>query len=197
MGVVFEHNHECWPDVINGPRIMLKKINPTLENAQMFFDAVQNNIHHLKDSFDFLVHKITTVDETLAYLTESQKEADLGRRDNYGIFYNDTFIGIIFVWGGRHTEREILYWLTEDACRHGFMNEALELVEGEHAKSAPRRELFAIVNDKARASASLLMKRGYSCDGASFWKMPNVKHKPLVVAKQPIKIEQTEGRIYG
>ena len=54
MGVVFEHNHECWPDVINGPRIMLKKINPTLENAQMFFDAVQNNIHHLKDSFDFL-----------------------------------------------------------------------------------------------------------------------------------------------
>ena len=35
MGVVFEHNYVCWPDVINGPRIMLKKINPTLENENI------------------------------------------------------------------------------------------------------------------------------------------------------------------
>lgn len=195
MASVFRYNSDCWPDVIQGPRVMLKKITPTYENAKMFFEAVQNNITHLKDSFDFLVHKITTIDETLAYLTESQREADLGRRDNYGIFYDDTFIGIIFVWGGRHTEREVLYWLTEEACRHGFMNEALELVEGEQAKSAPRRELFAIVNDKARASAALLMKRGYSFDGTSFWKMPVVK--PAVVASQSLKIPQKEGRIYG
>ncbi len=195
MASVFRYNSDCWPDVIQGPRVMLKKITPTYENAKMFFDAVQNNITHLKDSFDFLVHKITTIDETLAYLTESQREADLGRRDNYGIFYDDTFIGIIFVWGGRHTEREVLYWLTEEACRHGFMNEALELVEGEQAKTAPRRGLFAIVNDKARASAALLMKRGYSFDGASFWKMPVVK--PVVVVSQSLKIPQKEERTHG
>ncbi len=195
MDFDFRHDQTYWPDVMNGPRIMLKKIQPTVEDAQMFFDAIQNNVYHLKDSFDFLVHKITTINETLDYLTESQREADLGRRDNYGIFYDDTFIGIIFVWGGRHTEREILYWLTEDACGHGFMDEALDLIEQEHIKSAPHRNLFAIVNDKARASAALLIKRGYSFKGTSFWKMP--VPKPVVVAKQSIQTPQIQGRIHG
>lgn len=175
---------------------MLKKMTPTLENAGIFFEAIQNNINHLKDSFDFLVHKITTKDEALVYLKETQREADSRQLDNYGIFFDNTFIGVIFVWGDRHTEREVLYWLTEDACGHGFMNEALELVEKEQIKSAPYRALLAIVNEKAKASAGLLMKRGYVQTGISFWKVP-LQPQLQKLSKHSLKISKMEERTYG
>lgn len=197
MSSFFQHNPNCWPDTITANRVMLKKITPTRENAEMLFNAVQNNIYHLKDSFDFLIHKISTVDDALTYLNETQREVNLGRCDNYGVFFEDSFVGVVCILGDKRSEREVLYWLTEEACGHGFMNDALDLVEREHAKSAPYRQLFAIVNEKAKASAALLMRRGYSFSGLSFWKMPSSHDKPGLIAKHLFKIPQKGGRFYG
>lgn len=196
MSVAFQHNQDCWPDTMMGARVLLKKMTPTLENAELFYEAIQNNMCHLKDSFDFLIHKITTVDEAMSHLKKYQREAELGCRDNYGIFFDDTFIGVIFLCGDRYSEREVLYWLTEDACGHGFMNETLALIEQKHAELAPNMELFAIVNEKAKASAELLMNRGYVQTGVSFWKVPCQQY-PQKVLKHSLKILQMEGHIYG
>lgn len=192
-----QHKTACWPDRIIGPRVTLERMIPTSENAQLFLDAIQNNVIHLKDSFDFLVHSITTLKEAEEYLQDAQRETDLNRRDNYGIFFEDTFIGAVCVWGNRQAEREVLYWLIEEACGHRFMDETLGLIEQEHAKTAPQRGLFAIVNDKARASALLLTRRGYVYEGGSFWKIPKSLHHPSVVIKSSFKIMKKWRHTYG
>jgi RimJ/RimL family protein N-acetyltransferase len=91
-----------------------------------------------------------------------------------------------------------MYWLKQDACGYGFMHDALDLIEQEHAKCAPYHILFANVNAKAKASAALLTARGYDWDGLFFFKRPmsNEMSKTIIRASMP-SVSRIEGRTCG
>ena len=198
MSVMFRYNANCWPDKLVGPRVILKRLEPTQEYADLLYQNIHDNAAHLSDSFAYLVHRINSTQAALNFVTEAYKDFLYEARDDYGIFHEDKFIGAIFVWGKRRSEREIMYWLKKDACGYGFMHDALDLIEQEHAKCAPYHILFANVNAKAKASAALLTARGYNWDGLFFFKHPmsNEMSKTIIRASMP-SVFKIEGRTHG
>ena len=198
MSVMFRYNTNCWPDKLVGPRVVLKRLEPTQEYAELFYQIISNNAQHLTDSFAYLVHQIDSSRAALTFLTAAYHDFLYEARDDYGIFVDNNFIGAVLVWGKRRSNREIMYWLTEEACGYGYMHDALELIEQEHAKCAPYHILFANVNAKAKASAALLTTRGYNWDAPFFFKRPianELSHTVIRAATQPIP--KYEGRIHG
>lgn len=197
MSSTMQHSENCWSDILIGDRIVLKRMYPTFQNAQLLCKNICENRDHLSDSFKFLVHKITSVSSALTYLQAHQKECELGYRDSYGIFVKDDFVGMICVWGDRHKKRELLYWLKSEACGHGFMKEALGLVECEQAKCAPNKALLAIVKETAIASIALLNKCGYFSDELCFWKIPEKPIMSRIAAKFSQLRQHTQGYSHG
>ncbi|MBR5130685.1 MAG: GNAT family N-acetyltransferase [Alphaproteobacteria bacterium] len=198
MSVMFRYNTNCWPDKLVGPRVVLKRLEPTQEYADLFHQIISNNTKHLTDSFAYLVHQINSSQAALSFLTAAYQDFLYEARDDYGIFVGNDFVGAVLVWGKRRTDREIMYWLKEEACGYGYMHDALDLIEQEHAKCAPHHILFANVNAKARASAALLTARGYNLDGLFFFKRPMSNELSRTVIQSAMhSMPKDEGRIYG
>lgn len=198
MSVMFRYNTNCWPDKLVGSRVILKRFEPTQEHADLFHQIISNNADHLTDSFAYLVHQINSPKAALSFLTAAYQDFLYEARDDYGIFVGDDFVGAVLVWGKRRSDREIMYWLKEDACGYGYMYDALDLIEQEHAKCAPYHILFANVNDKAKASAALLTARGYDWDGLFFFKRPMSNElSRTVIRAATLSMSKDEGRTHG
>ena len=198
MSVMFRYNTNCWSDKLVGARVVLKRMEPTQEYADLFHQIISNNADHLMNSFAYLVHQINSPKAALAFLTAAYQDFLYEARDDYGIFVGNDFIGAVLVWGKRRADREIMYWLKEEACGYGYMHDALDLIEQEHAKCAPYHILFANVNAKAKASAALLTTRGYDWDGLFFFKRPmsNEMSKTVVRSAMCLKPKYQE-RTHG
>ena len=115
---------------IKTPRLVLRALGPTRENAEIVFRAVDANREDLlqwQGHFD----GIKNVDDTVAYLAKRAKQIEENAGVCFYIFRGNDLIGRIRFFDVQDCACEIGYWLIESATGYGFMTEALLALENE------------------------------------------------------------------
>lgn len=115
---------------IKTPRLVLRALGPTRENAEIVFRAVDTNREYLMQ-WQGHFGEIKTVDDMLAYLTKRAKQIETNTGVCFYIFYGKDLIGRIRFFDVQDCACEIGYWMIESATGHGFMTEALSALENE------------------------------------------------------------------
>ncbi len=118
-----------FPDEVSGPRICLKRLAATEENAKRVFRLAEKNTSEWRRFLKGLSFKTQTLEKTLLKL----KQDDVSFRDKTGAQYylflgNELIggIGLVF-WADKSAE--IVCWLDKDYRGKGYMTEALKLAE--------------------------------------------------------------------
>lgn len=152
-------------DEIIGDRIILKRHQVTIEEAQQLFslaDESRSCVRIFLPWVDF-THK---VEDSFAFIYECNKAWNEKEKAEYGIWHkkNNTLIGGI---GVMHFEKndsaEIGYWLGTPFQGKGYMQEAVRLVENAFFPTLIR---LIIRNDvKNIRSANVPAKLGYRLEG--------------------------------
>lgn len=119
-----------FPHTIKTPRLVLRVIAPTLENAEMIFDIIEQNRQFLEawqGDLEYL-HNMEDVRQRLEY-RYNQISDNVGIL--FGIYKDDNLIGRIRFFINADNNCEIGFWLIESENGHGFMGEALSALETE------------------------------------------------------------------
>lgn len=121
------------PQIIKTPRLEMRQLAATYENAQMIFDAVKN-----ENPSDFYFNPIgvdniipKSVDEVLKWM---QRESDWTADNGVALylFQNDKFIGyrrLFFHNDATRTLQMATVWLVRSAWGHGFARETSDEIE--------------------------------------------------------------------
>lgn len=117
---------------LNGKRIVLKRLKPTILAANIIFKVVDDNRQHLNPWFPW-VHSELKVEDSFKYLLETNKKFKAGEKIDYGIYLGDEYIGNIGIFdiNKKNKSGEIGYWLSKKFVRHGYMTEAVGILEKE------------------------------------------------------------------
>lgn len=119
-----------FPQIIQTPRLILRVVLPTLENAETIFKLIENNRDYLEawqGHFEYLHN----VDDVLKKLEQRYCQIDENKGMLFGIYKNEKFIGRIRFFNIKDKSCEIGYWLIESENGNGFMTEALAALETE------------------------------------------------------------------
>ena len=119
-----------FPVEIKTPRLVLRVILPTKENAKLGLDIIEANRDYLEawqGHFEYL-HTIDDVQQKLGHRYEqiTKNEGVL-----FGIYKDGDLIGRIRFFDVHDNGCEIGYWLVQSANGHGYMSEALSALETE------------------------------------------------------------------
>lgn len=119
-----------FPQTIKTPRLVLRVVFPTKENATTLLSVINKNRDYL---MDWQAHfgELKTIDDVLAYLTKRENQIKTNSGVCFYIFHNDNIIGRIRFFGIQDNACEIGYWLIKSANGSGFMSEALQALEAE------------------------------------------------------------------
>ena len=119
-----------FPQTIKTPRLVLRVILPTKENAAKILNIIEQNRDYFME-WQGHFGELKTVDDVVAYLTKRANQI----KDNQGmcfyIYHNDNIIGRIRFFNIQDKGCEIGYWLIKSANGNGFMSEALQALETE------------------------------------------------------------------
>lgn len=158
------YQHE-FKDEIVGERIVLKRHQVTLEEAQQLFaltDESRSCLRVFLPWADF-THK---VEDSFAFIYECNKGWNEKDKAEYSIWLKDsnTLIGGIGVMHfDKNDSAEIGYWLGTRFQGKGYMQEAVRLIEDAYLPNLIR---LIIRNDvKNIKSANIPFKLGYHLDG--------------------------------
>ena len=127
-----------FPKIIKTPRVELRIVAPTAENATTLLQIINENRDYL-EAWQGHFAELQTVDDVMAYLSKRANQIDTNEGICFYIYHNDEIIGRIRFFHIHDKECEIGYWLARSAAGHGYMTEALTALEG---------ELFAFGFDK-------------------------------------------------
>ena len=119
-----------FPHTIKTPRLVLRVIVPTSENAEMIFNIIEQNRDFLtawQGDLEYL-RNMEDVRQRLEY-RYNQIGANAGIL--FGIYKDDNLIGRIRFFINEDNSCEIGFWLIESENGHGFMGEALSALETE------------------------------------------------------------------
>lgn len=118
---------------IVGRRISLKYLEPAADVAEALFALVMRNRTHLLPWLDFAA-EYESVADAFAFLEGSERKWAAGTDYDYAIMQDGVHVGSIGAHFGSHFvgwKAEIVYWLSEEHCGHGYVSEAVGLLENE------------------------------------------------------------------
>ena len=119
-----------FPQIIKTPRLVLKILPPTQENAEMFFNIIEQNRDYLEawqGHFEYLRNP----DEVRQKLEQRYPQMNSSEGMLFGIYKDNKPIGRIRFFDIHDNGCEIGYWLIKSANGHGYMSEALSALEAE------------------------------------------------------------------
>lgn len=127
---------EHFKDELRTDRITLKRHVFSVDLAKTIFSVVDSNRDHLSPWFIWM-NNTSKVEDTVKFLLDSEREFKAGNKIEYGIYFEDEFVGGIGIFNIDKFKKsaELGYWLSSDFTRKGIMSEAVALVE---------RELFLV-----------------------------------------------------
>lgn len=148
-----------FPQTIKTPRLVLRVVLPTKENAATLLNIVDQNRDYLMD-WQGHFGELKTVDDVLAYLNKRANQIEINQGICFYIYHNDNIIGRIRFFNVKDNGCEIGYWLIKSANGHGYMSEALSALESELFKFGFDNITLDIDNGNTR-SEKLAKRNGY------------------------------------
>ena len=151
-----------FPQTIKTPRLVLRVVAPTKENATMLLSIIDQN----RDYFmDWQAHfgELKTVEDVVAYLNKRANQIKTNQGVCFYIYQNDNIIGRIRFFNIQDNGCEIGYWLIKSANGHGYMSEALSALETELFKFGFNKITLDIDNGNIH-SENLAKRNGYTLD---------------------------------
>lgn len=127
-----------FPQTIKTPRLILRAVAPTKENATKLLSIIDQNRDYLME-WQGHFGELNTVEDVEGYLNKRANQIKTNQGVCFYIYLNDNIIGRIRFFNIQDNGCEIGYWLIKSANGHGYMSEALTALEA---------ELFAFGFDK-------------------------------------------------
>ena len=151
-----------FPQTIKTPRLVLRVVAPTPENAEMIFRIIEQNREYLEawqGHFEYL-RNVSEVRQKL-----EQRYAQIANNEGvlFGIYKNDELIGRIRFFDIKDNGCEIGYWLIKSANGHGYMSEALSALETELFKFGFNR-ITLDIDAGNTASENVAKRNGYKLE---------------------------------
>ena len=119
-----------FPQTIKTPRLVLRVVFPTKENATKLLNIIEQNRDYFMD-WQGHFGELKTIDDVVAYLTKRANQIKTNQGVCFYIYNNDNIIGRIRFFNIQDDGCEIGYWLIKSANGNGFMSEALQALETE------------------------------------------------------------------
>ena len=151
-----------FPQSIKTPRLVLRVVAPTAENATKLLSIIDQN----RDDFmDWQAHfgELKTVEDVVSYLNKRANQIKTNQGVCFYIYLNDNIIGRIRFFNIQDNGCEIGYWLIKSANGHGYMSEALSALETELFKFGFNKITLDIDNGNIY-SENLAKRNGYTLD---------------------------------
>jgi len=148
-----------FPTQIETPRLNLRVIDTTHDNAEKLLQIINENRDYLEawqGHFEYLM----TVDDVLSYLKKRAEQISANEGICFYIFLGNDIIGRIRFSHIHGSECEIGYWLVKSANGYGFMSEALSALEQELFKFGFNKIILDI-DDGNLPSENLARRNGY------------------------------------
>jgi len=120
----------AFPKIIKTPRLVLRVIEPTQENAKIGLDIIEQNRDYL-EAWQGHFTTLKTIEDVRKKLEHRYKQIANNECILFGIYKEDTLIGRIRFFHINDNGCEIGYWLIKSENGHGFMSEALAALEVE------------------------------------------------------------------
>lgn len=151
-----------FPQTIKTPRLVLRVVAPTAENAKILLNIINQNRDYL---MDWQAHfgELKTVEDVVAYLNKRANQIQTNQGMCFYIYQNDNIIGRIRFFNIQDNGCEIGYWLIKSANGHGYMSEALSALESELFKFGFTKITLDIDNGNIH-SENLAKRNGYTLD---------------------------------
>lgn len=119
-----------FPKTIKTPRLVLRVIAATRENAERLFDIIEQNRDYL-EAWQGHFEYIHNADDVLDFLGRRAKQIEDNTGMCFYIYRGGEIIGRIRFSVTASSECEIGYWLVESATGNGYMAESLGALESE------------------------------------------------------------------
>ena len=119
-----------FPKIIRTPRLILKYIETTPENAQILFDIIEQNRDYL-EMWQGHFGMLRSVSDVLKKLEQRNTKTIKNEGVQFGIYKDDKLIGRIRFFNADDKSCEIGYWLIKSENGNGYMTEALVALEQE------------------------------------------------------------------
>ena len=157
------------PQIIKTPRLEMRQLAATYENAQMIFDAVKN-----ENPSDFYFNPIganniipQSADEVLKWM---QRESDWTADNGVALylFQNDKFIGyrrLFFHNDATRTLQMATVWLVRSAWGHGFARETSDEIERIAFENLGANRIVRQCSKDNLRSANSIKSSGFHLDG--------------------------------
>jgi ribosomal-protein-serine acetyltransferase len=117
---------------IESKRIVLKKVEPTIENAQKTFALVKESRASFRKWLPW-VDGTLKAEDSLKFLFDFEESFKEETKLGYGIYLKEKLVGRIDIIkiDQKAKSGEIGYWITKTVAGKGYMTEALKMVEAE------------------------------------------------------------------
>ncbi|MCQ2581615.1 MAG: GNAT family N-acetyltransferase [Alphaproteobacteria bacterium] len=153
------NNLSEFPQTIKTPRLVLRVVEPTEENATKLFNIIEQNRDYLMN-WQGHFGELKTVADVVAYLNKRAKQIQTNTGVCFYIYLDNNIIGRIRFFDIHDNGCEIGYWLIESANGHGYMSEALSALETELFKFGFKKVTLDIDNGNTH-SENLAKRNGY------------------------------------
>ena len=122
--------------VLNGKRINLMHLEPSMHNAGLMYEVLIQNKKYLLPWMQWL-NNTKSVKDTFDFLIQSDEKWDNNKAYEYAIVLNDTIIGMCgaVVVDTTNKKVELGYWLANDCRGQGFVMESVRVLEQELFKN--------------------------------------------------------------
>ena len=157
------------PEQIESERIILKKSVPSFELAKKLYAVADKSRETLREWQPWVDKTNSPEDEYTHYLVEwCQKHWDEGTGFAYLIVLKETegIIGCVDIYHISKEDKsgELGYWLSNDAVGHGYMQEALKILEKE-AFNAGLNRIWLWNDTQNIRSVNVTKRLNYHLDG--------------------------------
>ena len=151
-----------------GKRIILKRNKPTLKMAEAMFALIDCNRKHLRPWFPWEALTLK-VEDSFKYLLENDEKFKKGEKIEYGIYIGAEYAGNIGVFSINQDRKsaEIGYWLSDKFLRHGYMTEAVKVIEKEFFTGGGLNRIVIRCDEKNPASEGVIKKCAYKYEGCA------------------------------
>lgn len=157
-----------FPDYLKGPRIELKAMEPTDENARLVFNAVSASRGHLLPWMPWAAEETTASPvDSMEFLIRAKQSRLDGEKYEYAIFTHDEYLGHtgFFNISRRDFSAETGYWLKTSALKQGYVSEALNVLENELFADGGLNRLVIKCDVRNGPSRKTAERNGYVFEG--------------------------------
>ncbi len=151
-------------------RLLLEKPEKSFEFAIKMFSVVDANREHILPWMDWAMPEITRrAEDDYNFALDADRAWKAGERFEYAIYKktDKEFLGgVAVIKKGRTVDKqfELAYWLKKDACKKGYMQEAVRALENMLFSSGAER--LVIRNDVDNLnSVKVAQNLGYQLEG--------------------------------